>query len=379
MFKEQHGGGLGESLHITSMARRWESEHLGLTDRGRKYFSQAVQMIAICRAVDLSKLDSREKREILESVHISIQTALDAVIVKKSEGGDSQDAKKAKLAAAVATLISHSKALGLNADEIQKTMDTARENDDKTAKRSTSITQKHQIKKNELPGNPIQLTIVIGMKGLTTGLQHNIHTDSFCEKHTLSTVLWHLIQRGIVKMSDNPHFYPAIENFSNHFSVKPWAFTQPLAKLEKLEDLQQRVTLRWGSQQRQLPQSSSRNKTHVIHTLMDDGDRVILKSEDGNFYKNIGNVWTTENKVTMLKDVCGILQPVRAIQNGIKHSHLYQHVSGVIQPVDIKKIWDERKDTAAMDLILYLETEEASISPIQSPIENVANPAQPIH
>lgn len=67
----------------------------------------------------------------------------------------------------------------------------------------------------------------------------------------------------------------------------------------------------------------------------------------------------------MRSDVCGILQPVIAIQSGIQESHLYQHVSGAPKPVkvNIVQIWNERKlDTSAKNeaLILYFENEVQS-------------------
>lgn len=43
----------------------------GVADVGRKHFSQAVHMIAVCRAIDLSKLDSPEKRKALERSALS--------------------------------------------------------------------------------------------------------------------------------------------------------------------------------------------------------------------------------------------------------------------------------------------------------------------
>lgn len=206
-------------------------------------------------------------------------------------------------------------------------------------------------------------------------------------------------------MSKNPHFYPEIKNYSKDICIKPWAFTQPLSKLEKLEDLQHRVTHRWESQQRQPPHHDSRNKTHVIHTLVDDGDRVIFKSSHGDYYKNIGNIWKTKGDVTILKgmrdhiqnrsdhslmalDVCGTLEPVHAIQNNIRKSHLCQHVSDVPKPVDIMRIWEERKVASIKELILHLETEVISaptaqtqvavpVPPNPPPAEHIAEPAQP--
>lgn len=127
---------------------------------------------------------------------------------------------------------------------------------------------------------------------------------SFSKKHTLNTVLWLLLQRDRVKLSDNPHFYPKIQNYSEDRSIKPWAFTQTLAKLEKLEDLQDSVISRWQSHRPQYspPKQHAKQTKFTIHTLMDDGDRVIFKSNSGNFYKNIGNVWTTtQSKMTILK------------------------------------------------------------------------------
>ncbi|KZP34094.1 hypothetical protein FIBSPDRAFT_881545 [Athelia psychrophila] len=107
-----------------------------------------------------------EKRKALESVNSSIQLALDTVIVKK-DGGKFQDSKQAKLAAAVATLIGNAKALGLDANVIEETMKAAQDKDDKTAKRWMPIMQTYEIKKNENAGDPIEMGIIIGMKGLT--------------------------------------------------------------------------------------------------------------------------------------------------------------------------------------------------------------------
>ncbi|KZP34102.1 hypothetical protein FIBSPDRAFT_211766 [Athelia psychrophila] len=156
------------------------SKHMGVMDCGRNYFSQAVQMIAICSAVDLSNLDSLEKRRIFERVQTSIQTALDAVIVKKSEGGDSQDTKRAKLAEAVEALVANAEVLGLNAKEIKETVGTAKGKDDKTAKAWLPITRTLQIKENEPSGDPIKMTLVVGMAGLTTEAHDNIHTGNGC-------------------------------------------------------------------------------------------------------------------------------------------------------------------------------------------------------
>ncbi|KZP22279.1 hypothetical protein FIBSPDRAFT_953111 [Athelia psychrophila] len=194
----------------------------------------------------------------------------------------------------------------------------------------------------------------------------------------LNALLWLLLQRGKVELSKNPHFYPEIKNYSNDFCIKPWVFTQSLSKLEKLEDLQHRVTQRWESQQRQPPRSNSRNKTHVIHILMDDGDCVIFKSSHGDYYKNIGNIWKTESDVTVLK--------VRAIQNNITRSRLCQHVSDVRKPVDIMRIWEEQRATSIQELILHLETDPVPtaqspvavpVPPIQPSVEHAANPAPP--
>lgn len=44
----------------------FRSQRQGFMEQGRKYFSQVIQMIAICCAVDLSELDSLEKRDILK-------------------------------------------------------------------------------------------------------------------------------------------------------------------------------------------------------------------------------------------------------------------------------------------------------------------------
>lgn len=92
--------GMG-TLIDQALKLKFKNSAKGVADVGRKHFSQAVQMIAICRAVDLSKLDTLEKRKALERsdlcmsigsnsglilfcrVHSSIQTALDGVIVKK--------------------------------------------------------------------------------------------------------------------------------------------------------------------------------------------------------------------------------------------------------------------------------------------------------
>ncbi|KZP22252.1 hypothetical protein FIBSPDRAFT_489343 [Athelia psychrophila] len=130
---------IGEALDFN-----FKDSAKGVADVGRKYLSQAVQIIAICRAIDLSKLDTREKRKTLERVHSSIQAALDSVKVTKL-CSDSQDTKRAKLAKAVATLIDNAETLGLEKEDIEKTMDIAREKDNKTAKRWIPIMQAHQI------------------------------------------------------------------------------------------------------------------------------------------------------------------------------------------------------------------------------------------
>ncbi|KZP34048.1 hypothetical protein FIBSPDRAFT_943116 [Athelia psychrophila] len=344
--------------------------NLGVMDHGRKHFSQALQMVTLCRAIDLSKLDSLEKRQVLASVHSSVQSALDAVIVKS--GG--RDVKQARLAAAVGKLIENAVLIllrehvltlngQLDAYDIQKTMTAARDKDERTAKRWIPIMQIYEIKKNEDSGDPIQLTIVIGMRGLTAD-QHHTCTASFGETHTLNTVLWYLIQRKIVKLLDNSHFYPGIKNFSNNVYIKPWAFSETLTNLEKLEDLQhQYVTSHWESQQRQPPKQKSRNRTYVIHALKDDGNHVILKSRDGEFYKNIGNVWTTKDEVTILKNVCGNLQPVLAIERGIQGSDFCLRVNGVAQRVDIRRIWKERKRGDTKDVILFRDTAQPAIVP----------------
>lgn len=162
--------------------------------------------------------------------------------------------------------------------------------------------------------------VIIGMDGLTPGLQANeapgngrcitlsywslpSPTGSFSKNHTLNTVLWLLLQRRKVKLSDNPHFYPKIDKFSKDLSIKPWAFTQTLSKLEHPMNLQNLVNSRWQSHQPQHspPKPHSKRTQFTIHTLMDDGVRVIFKSNKGNFYKNIGNVWSTHSEMTILK------------------------------------------------------------------------------
>lgn len=112
----------------------------------------------------------------------------------------------------------------------------------------------------------------------------------------------------MVELSQNPHFYPRIDIFSDTVSINPFSFTQTLSKMEKLEDLEQQMTS-GESHQRPPPKSPKKRKADQIHTLTDDGNPIIITSEDRTFYKNISNVWTTmdSSQMSILKGMTGLM------------------------------------------------------------------------
>lgn len=69
------------------------------------------------------------------------------------------------------------------------------------------------------------------------------------------------------------------------------------------------------------------------------------------------------------------MQPVLAIESGIKKSNFYHHVSGTQTQVNIMQIWEDRKSAKNEALILYLENEIIPAPPIQPP---KADPVQPL-
>ncbi|KZP22276.1 hypothetical protein FIBSPDRAFT_931262 [Athelia psychrophila] len=218
----------------------------GVEDVGRKDFSQAVHAITIVRAIDHSKLDSVGKREILER---SIQEALDAVVVKKKEG-DSQviNLKKVKLVAAVATLIGNAEALD-----------------------------------NENAGDPIEMGVIIEMESLTPGDQIS------SVKITLSAHFYSFCFNA-ARSNDPiaPNFYLEIQFFSERSPIG--VHSAPL-KVGGAEGPSGFGNIWQSHQPQQAPQKlDSTRAQFTIHTLMHDGDRVIVKRNNGNFYKTIGNV-----------------------------------------------------------------------------------------
>lgn len=113
--------------------------------------------------------------------------------------------------------------------------------------------------------------------------------------HTLNTVLWFLLQRGLVKLENNPHFYPEITSDLDHhlYSVKPWPFTVRLDRLGKLDDLKTLVASE-QSEKSDERRKHTRRAPSVIHTLTDHGRHVILKGHDEDYYKHVVNVWKTD-------------------------------------------------------------------------------------
>ncbi|KZP34049.1 hypothetical protein FIBSPDRAFT_881504 [Athelia psychrophila] len=275
----------------------------GIADVGHDYFSQVIEFAP-------PHVHKRNKRS---------HDALEAAKKKKNQSPPEIDAAFEKVWELLKEPV-----LNLKIEEIQKKQNSARENDAKTQARLVPIMKMHEIKKitqaNPL-GKDVRLKLVVGATKLT-GSQYWIYTEPFGNNHTLSTVLWLLIQSGSVRMDQNPHFYSAglldPATFNRHFKTGPLSFDKKLGTKDVL----------------------------VLHVLVDTNSRLVLQSQDPSFYRNFGNIWSPsklKDPIRIVKHFDGTLEATNWIDSQISESRLaLRLISGSASTSQAgKNIWDD--------------------------------------
>ena len=135
-----------------------------------------------------------------------------------------------------------------------------------------------------VPGNDVELCLILGastlagkdnQEPLMNGeldlllVMKNIPThdpESFGKNHTLSTVLWLLVQHGKVKIDENPHFYNAEMLVAS--SLNSGCRIDPHGMDWKLR------------------------RKGVLHVLIDKRCCLVIRTPDSSFCRNFGNIWS---------------------------------------------------------------------------------------
>ncbi|KAF7977363.1 hypothetical protein HWV62_3955 [Athelia sp. TMB] len=206
----------------------------------------------------------------------------------------------------------------LDVEEIHSKQAAANEKDAKTQARLLPIMKRHEIKKANAPGNDVKLGLILGASTLAgEGKQEPIMNEPFGRNHTLSTVLWLLVQHGKVKIDDNPHFYDAeklaVSSLNSEYRSDPLGMDYKL------------------------------RKSRTLHVLVDKC-RLVIQAPDSSFYRNFGNIWSLnpgQLDVKIVKHLNGTLESTHRIDTQIARS-TNRLMSGTISAAQsMPAIWEK--------------------------------------
>ncbi|KAF7982732.1 hypothetical protein HWV62_26602 [Athelia sp. TMB] len=223
----------------------------------------------------------------------------------------------------------------IDVEEIYSKQAAANEKDAKTQARLLPIMKRHEIKKANAPGNDVKLGLILGASTLAgKGKQEPIMNggldlllvvkiilthdpEPFGRNHTLSTVLWLLVQHGKVKMDENPHFYEeeklAVSLLNSEYRSDPLGMDYKL------------------------------RKSRTLHVLVDKC-RLVIQAPDSSFYRNFGNIWSLnpgQLDVKIVKHLNGTLESTHRIDTQIARS-TNRLMSGTISAAQsMPAIWEE--------------------------------------